>query len=614
MSLTKAPETEKRDVFEDQLNIAKNEQTRENITNSIKQETNDHKIEIFNSQEPPIFRNILNTPTGDSLTKTLMNPYFENMYKGKNGNERLQAFINRLHNTLALTLYTNFEMKKGENPELDKLFDKTILLGIEMEILSSLAKNGTEKNQETIQTIKEGMEDITTIFSKVTTITSTFKNGNKIISAMNVLANNKKDILNALKQGKTAEAFNDPISFRNKYLNHPLREHAKETYKLTLKDFGIDLNTEINNKPLTQEQQAKIKEVVWNIPFNGRPETLNQIMNIAQKVDNAQIYQPQIQNKIFAGLDKISWTKRDVIGFLEGNTWLKNILNIIVFLLTGNKDGIDGLIRKRSAGKIEKNLTAKKEDQIQDIYAFYQNKHTTKTATTNKENPLETKDKKADENNLKTILGKRIPKNMEELFDIDMPLLHTALTERSDAEEFSAETLLAMGKQEFLKKETIKQGDKLITTYKIDPEKINDLNRNKEDLIDEYLRFITEDLATKESYLKSLKKADDNKENSPVDKMVFTIISALYVPENVVINGIRSEVFLPKKPKLAQEIIPETPSTEKENIREWEVIIWEPTTIPYNQQKKFNGKGQPSKTMGSKKDKQQRGKDTEKYV
>lgn len=262
MSLTKAPETEKRDVFEDQLNIAKNEQTRENITNSIKQETNDHKIEIFNSQEPPIFRNILNTPTGDSLTKTLMNPYFENMYKGKNGNERLQAFINRLHNTLALTLYTNFEMKKGENPELDKLFDKTILLGIEMEILSSLAKNGTEKNQETIQTIKEGMEDITTIFSKVTTITSTFKNGNKIISAMNVLANNKKDILNALKQGKTAEAFNDPISFRNKYLNHPLREHAKETYKLTLKDFGIDLNTEINNKPLTQEQQAKIKEVI----------------------------------------------------------------------------------------------------------------------------------------------------------------------------------------------------------------------------------------------------------------------------------------------------------------------------------------------------------------
>ncbi len=157
---------------------------------------------------------------------------------------------------------------------------------------------------------------------------------------------------------------------------------------------------------------------------------------------------------------------------------------------------------------------------------------------------------------------------MEELFDIDMPLLHTALMERSDAEEFSAETLLAMGKQEFLKKETIKQGDKLITTYKIDPEKINDLNRNKEDLIDEYLRFITEDLATKESYLKSLKKADDNKENSPVDKMVFTIISALYVPENVIINGIRSEVFLPKKPKLAQEIIPETPSTEKENIRE----------------------------------------------
>lgn len=206
----------------------------------------------------------------------------------------------------------------------------------------------------------------------------------------------------------------------------------------------------------------------------------------------------------------------------------------------GYNGGIEGLIKRRSDQKIQK-IDEETKNTIQESFSSYQaaaqQQHSTKTQSGEK-----------DEKNLQYLLGDRVKPEFKPLFDINIPLLTESIATHSEVTQFDPSALASLGKrgQEFIKQEQQEEGGKIVSKYILDPEKIDELEKNKYKIISEYIKYSGKELPKQESYLKSLQEPNDLSEGSPKDKLLFTTIGGLFIPQKTIMNGVQHETFLPE--------------------------------------------------------------------
>ncbi|MDR3169161.1 MAG: transglycosylase SLT domain-containing protein [Candidatus Peribacteria bacterium] len=211
----------------------------------------------------------------------------------------------------------------------------------------------------------------------------------------------------------------------------------------------------------------------------------------------------------------------DVMKVIEDSEFMKGILNFVLSIF-GFPGGFEGWKRRRFLQPIEEDFGDKTEskarkEQISTLYETYQDLISHKSTEELKpENTVFEIYKKK---------GVRFLQNSEQFFKIDQPTLHTTLKDKLDTA-----TLNPLAVKAVLGGTYVKTVDKKLV---VNTDKIN---QNKEVFIDGYLKAITQHLAGNQKYLS---KVDST------DTVVFTMISALFVQEQHVINGIEASVFLP---------------------------------------------------------------------
>jgi hypothetical protein len=218
----------------------------------------------------------------------------------------------------------------------------------------------------------------------------------------------------------------------------------------------------------------------------------------------------------------------DLVGELKDSKLIKGVLDFVLSIL-GFSGGLDGLLKRRYTRKIEKDLDDDKREQIKTIFNTYHQ------STLPKE----------EKNNLKTLLKNKIPKGAESYFDIDATILHTTLNEKMEMAQVNPNVLHQLTGTKYVKQQLDPKTKKNIRV--VDETKISTItDKEKEQFTQKYILYISESLAKNQKYLESLNNASTTEgTDTPSDRVLFTMISSLYINEKNVIDGVKAEAFLP---------------------------------------------------------------------
>ncbi len=337
-------------AYEEQTKIAKKDIDIEAAQKQLSQETKEFQEKVINTQEPLTFQLLYGTTTAESLKKILADPSFK-VY-GETPNVRLQNIMTSINNSLSKYIHNQFRAERQKNPKFDELIKpkldamikNVIVAGSERYLIESTKKLAEEKNSNTKNNIGGGLiENMNEIFGMFNSIISgkvgNIKTARNLMSAMNYLGEHQTEICNAIAKDETAEVLENPLTFLEKYLNHPARAEEKNIQKLKMTDVGLEFTQKTPDKKqenekenekinLTAEERTKIKGIIGNLNINVKPEKVHETIAFMQKLEKNIYVGNKIEKDIFSLLDRTEKNNFDITSSLKEDSPIKWLLSL----------------------------------------------------------------------------------------------------------------------------------------------------------------------------------------------------------------------------------------------------------------------------------------------
>jgi len=559
----------KRQAMQAELDEAKKEQ--EEVIKQLLEESETRTLkESIEIKKTSTTHQLLTSPdntddqntTQNSLKEVLKSDTFKEY--GNTVEERLEKILKRVNTTINTYVYGAFNLditKPNEDKEIKETIEKVINPAIERYLLDILKRNGNANNKSQLTIIDEiSLESIANLISGVgkfaTTATTTFYQGKGLITAIDYLGIHK----NALRNAKRSETLRNPLKCLE-FFKNPIRNEERDLRKIPLSEVGIVFDKEEQPYGLSDQEIQEVKDMIGTIPVVNTAETTKLILSLTDKAEGFFETRTTLANQALDILDLSEGSIAlfemigvDLIGEVQNSSLVKKVLDFVLSIL-GFSGGTDGLLKRRYTRKIEKELDDSKREEIQTIFKTYH----------------ENTAPKEESNNLKTIFKNKIPQGATEYFDIDASILHASINDTLHVMNLNPNILYALKETTYLKKHTdptTKQSVRVIDETKKDA-----LESNKEKIIQKYIPYITGHLVGNKKYIDNLAAVPTTDErDNPKDRVLFTIISSLYITEKNVIDGVNAEAFLPSgfmdnTYKRQEEQMPETPTTQTPEVQ-----------------------------------------------
>lgn len=491
------------------------------------------------------------TTTEERLKKVLENPIF--LKYGETPEKRLEYIFNKINETIHTYLNGKFNIPKEDKNY--QVITQVLTPAIERYLMDFLRQNQHENNVSDLSSFNTiSLDSFTNIVSGLgkfaTKATSTFNKGKALIKAIDFLSIQHW----MLQQPTSYEVLRNPKKckeFLDNFIAQEEINSEKDIYEISAKEVGLIPTTE-NNFWMTDTEKKEIQDLIGNIQVVDSPTTTKYIFAMVDKAKPFLLTRNTLADQAMGLLDIAEgslWAFWKLVGFdilaeIQNSKIMKGVIDTVLSLL-GFTGWFEGLLKKWYNKKIEKELDENKREQINKMFNTYMN------ATDQKE------EKNSLKNNIPNV--KKLPETSKTYFDIDMPILSKSINKDLDWNQINPKVLQTLPKtKDFNPKYYLKTVEKNNNGKKtkeqiIDPNKQTELEANKEKFINNYIAFFTNHLADLNKNKKYLNSIDSS------DKVVFTIISSLYISSENVVDGVAAKVFLP------QEFIGESYNNQQEN-------------------------------------------------
>lgn len=491
------------------------------------------------------------TTTEERLKKVLENPIF--LKYGETPEKRLEYIFNKINETIHTYLNWKFNIPKEDKNY--KVITQVLTPAIEWYLMDFLRQNQHENNVSDLSSLNTiSLDSFTNIVSGLgkfaTKATSTFNKGKALIKAIDFLSIQHW----TLQKPTSYEVLRNPKKckeFLDNFIAQEEINSEKDIYEISAKEVGLIPTTE-NNFWMTDTEKKEIQDLIGNIQVVDSPTTTKYIFAMVDKAKPFLLTRNTLADQAMGLLDIAEgslWAFWKLVGFdilaeIQNSKIMKGVIDTVLSLL-GFTGWFEGLLKKWYNKKIEKELDENKREQINKMFNTYMN------ATGQKE------EKNSLKNNIPNV--KKLPETSKTYFDIDMPILSKSINKDLDWSQINPKVLQTLPKTKdfdpkyYLKTVEKNNNGKRTKEQIIDPNKQAELEVNKEKIINNYIAFFTNHLADPNKNKKYLNSIDSS------DKVVFTIISSLYISSENVVDGVAAKVFLP------QEFIGEGYNNKQEN-------------------------------------------------
>lgn len=523
----------------DQMSVV----TEERWVNATRDQLSSAKESVMMSQENLTYQLIVDqkepyNTTAKTLMKVLEDKQFIWLIKPPQldtPQERLKSALKMIDKTIGNYVDSKLWVYAQKTPEMTRIANGVVKPALNWYLMEELKNRWNDANINSLTTAnKTKTASFADVLNGVLWVfnnhIATFTTAKNINNAMDFLAIHQKEIQNNIQSWKMPQTLTNPLDFMQKYLKNPVWSKEENIFKLTMKDVGLDaLNSDLSVW-LKVEQKKEVQNIISTINVANNPKTTALVLGLSQKADEILKEQPKMQKEVLKLMDTVAWDESafvkngiDVVWEVMDNDGFRKVLNLVLSYI-GFPWGFDGLVKQWTSMNIEKNLDDKKRKQMVEIYDYVKD--------LNKNAPSTTTDKTDKKN----------------FFDVDDKHLMSAFMEKVDITQINPMTIVAMWKEgkQFLKttQEAWKDG-KMVTKFILNTDELQK-NGNKEKLFVSYKDFMWKTLKENSGFIKILEEDEKEKVGSAKDNVLFAMIGGLYVKPSTVINGIKSEVFLPE--------------------------------------------------------------------
>lgn len=524
----------------------------EETTNAITGIENQSENEKFEKIPLKTYSEVIKgTELEKKLTNILIHPDFDDPQKypeitNLSAGERVEYIFRKINTTLSKFYARKFDIETA-TPAPEWLH-QVLVPTTERFLLDILKNNKQENNINFLSQLWEiKLESLTNAFQWIKNFSEKFtlpyQKGKTLMKII--------DFLSLPKQKKHLSKVNNPYDFYQKIMQNPVWSSDEvDINTLSFEQLGL----KIWEKQEDLSNLTKIKNEIWSIQVVDSPETVKKLLGLMQKTETYFQQTDKLSNQILDTMDKtksIDDTLQNLLGInifkeIQESKFFKGVADFFLNIL-GFSGGIEGLERKWRKRNIDREVNALKKEFITESYKKY----------------LKEKEQLPQEK-IQEIMKKYqldIASENQSKFTLDIPKLETSILEQLNHPEKINPNLLSQIKgkdfdgKNFIEKVKDNKGNEIL---KVKSDFFSS-EENKEEFIKLYIPETLKQLSKNWDFLK---QAEDS------DTLAFTIISAVSLDKNNLIEGIRLGAIMPEDFYEAEEISQD--ENRKETRNWWE--------------------------------------------
>lgn len=502
----------------------------EETTNAITGIENQSENEKFEKIPLKTYSEVIKgTELEKKLTNILIHPDFDDPQKypeitNLSAGERVEYIFRKINTTLSKFYARKFDIETA-TPAPEWLH-QVLVPTTERFLLDILKNNKQENNINFLAQLWEiKLESLTNAFQWIKNFSEKFtlpyQKGKTLMKII--------DFLSLPKQKKHLSKVNNPYDFYQKIMQNPIWSSDEvDINTLSFEQLGL----KIWEKQEDLSNLTKIKNEIWSIQVVDSPETVKKILWLLGKSESYFTQTNKLSNQLLDSIDKVKSidnTLQNLLGInifkeIQESKFFKGVADFFLNIL-GFSGGLKGLERKWRKRNIDREINALKKEFITESYKQY----------------LKEKEQIPQEK-IQEIMKKYqldIASENQSKFTLDIPKLETSILEQLNHPEKINPNLLSQIKgkdfdgKKFIEKTKDSKGNEIL---KVKSDFFSS-KENKEKFIKLYIPEILQQLSKNSDFLK---QAEDS------DTIAFTVLSAVSLDKNNLIEGIRLGAIMPE--------------------------------------------------------------------